>query len=465
MGLGKTLQAIGISCFYSKEWPILIAGPCSLHNNWKKELSTWIDIEWAKNLIDPNGSMTEYPDNIEPYITIIKSSDHLKKVIEEGEKQKSLIYIISYDLIAKNNENETPTANWLRKFSVVIGDESHMLKNDVSNRTQSIFPILKDSKRTILISGTASPSRPIELFTQMKALFSGIQKKASLSFKKTDFGSRYCDLKISFFTTADYRGNRLLTELNLLLSRSIMIRRLKRDVLSQLPPKKRFLTYLNLAEEDIGPQRLTFENFANRKGKKLQFDDLEVLQKYNLTAISKRRAVGNYARGMMRTGEKFIIFAHHRTIMDTIEEEIKSEIEEMAKKGGKKFEYVRIDGETPIEQRHEMSQQFRENDNIKVAILSISVAGVGLNFVPCSNVVFAELTWNSGTLLQAEDRAHRIGQNSTVNIHYLVARNTLDEYIWDLLGNKIDVVSETLNGERETEVEHHITKGSQVVSE
>lgn len=83
--------------------------------------------------------------------------------------------------------------------------------------------------------------------------------------------------------------------------------------------------------------------------------------------------------------------------------------------------------------------------------------------MPCSTVVFGELTWNSGFLAQAEDRAHRIGQKSTVNVHYLVARNTLDEYLWDLLGTKIDVVSETLDGEKEKEEEHHITKGSKEI--
>ncbi|KAG2387345.1 hypothetical protein C9374_001677 [Naegleria lovaniensis] len=463
MGLGKTLQALGIACYYTKDWPMLIVGPCSLHNNWKKELTTWIDMDWVKKTVGDTFNIQG--DSLEQYIAIVDSTQNLMKLIDETSVQpkKYLAFIISYDLISKNSTNDTKISEWLSKFSLIIGDESHMIKNDDSKRAKNILPLLKTSKRVILISGTASPSRPIELFTQMKALLSSQKGKATL-LKKTQFGERYCDLKSTYFTGADYRGSKRLSELHVLLSRSVMIRRLKRDVLSQLPPKRRFLTYLNLPEEDIGPHRLTFESFRKRKkGSILDPNDSEVLQKYNLTAVAKQRSIGLFARKYLRKGEKFLIFAHHRSVMNTIEEHIRDEIQDIKVREGKTYKFVRIDGETPIDQRQDISQQFREDPDVKVAILSIAVAGVGLNFVPCKTVVFGELTWNSGSLVQCEDRAHRIGQKSTVDIHYLIARNTLDEYIWELLSHKIDVVSETLNGEKELENEHHITRGSKEI--
>ena len=378
MGLGKTLQALGIASFYPKEWPMLIIGPCSLHNNWRRELNTWIDAEWLRKHMGKEFNFTG--DSLDPYICIVDSSQGLAKVIEETREnpKKYLVYIISYDLASKNAEDENSDAvKWLLDFSIIITDESHMLKNDGSKRTQNIIPLLRSAKRLVLISGTASPSRPIELFTQMKALLCGPKSKKTL-LKKTEFGYRYCDLKTNFFTGADYRGNRFLSELNLLLSRSIMIRRLKRDVLTQLPPKRRYLTYLSLPDEDIGPHRLTFENFNQRKGKNLRFDpnDIEILQKFNLTAIAKQKTVARYARYTFKKGEKFIIFAHHRSVMNAIEEEIKKEIEEVEKNEGKKLKFVRIDGETPVEQRHAISQEFREDPDVKVAILSIAVAGM-----------------------------------------------------------------------------------------
>lgn len=462
MGLGKTLQALGISCFYSKDWPILIVGPCSLHNNWKKELTTWIDMDWVKKTVGDTFNIQG--ESLEKYIAIVDSTQNLLKLIDETTVQpkKYLAFIISYDLISKNSSFDAKINEWLSKFSLIIGDESHMIKNDDSKRAKHILPLLKTSKRVILISGTASPSRPIELFTQMKALLSGQKGKATL-LKKTQFGERYCDLKSTYFTGADYRGSKRLSELHVLLSRSVMIRRLKRDVLSQLPPKRRFLTYLNLPEEDIGPHRLNFESFKKRKKGILDPNDSEVLQKYNLTAVAKQRTIGLFSRKYLRKGSKFLIFAHHRAVLDTIEEHIRDEIQLIQAEEGKTYKFVRIDGETPVDQRHDISQQFRDDPDVKVAILSIAVAGVGLNFVPCQTVVFGELTWNSGSLVQCEDRAHRIGQKSTVDIHYLIARNTLDEYIWELLSHKIDVVSETLNGEKELSEEHHITKGSKEI--
>jgi SWI/SNF-related matrix-associated actin-dependent regulator 1 of chromatin subfamily A len=89
---------------------------------------------------------------------------------------------------------------------------------------------------------------------------------------------------------------------------------------------------------------------------------------------------------------------------------------------------------------------FQTNPMCRVAVLSITAAGVGLTLTAASNVFFAELFYNPGALMQAEDRAHRIGQQDTVNVQYLVARNTIDEQLFRILNNKISVLGETLDG-------------------
>ncbi|PIO58140.1 hypothetical protein TELCIR_20430, partial [Teladorsagia circumcincta] len=83
-----------------------------------------------------------------------------------------------------------------------------------------------------------------------------------------------------------------------------------------------------------------------------------------------------------------------------------------------------------------------EDPDVEVAILSMTAAGVGITLTAASVVIFAELHWNPGTLLQAEDRAHRVGQKDSVFVQYLVARNTADDVIWPLIQQKLDVLGQ-----------------------
>uniref|UniRef100_A0A0A0L604 Helicase C-terminal domain-containing protein n=2 Tax=Cucumis sativus TaxID=3659 RepID=A0A0A0L604_CUCSA len=84
------------------------------------------------------------------------------------------------------------------------------------------------------------------------------------------------------------------------------------------------------------------------------------------------------------------------------------------------------------------------------AVLSIKAGGVGLTLTAASTVIFAELSWTPGDLIQAEDRAHRIGQVSSVNIHYLLANDTVDDIIWDVVQSKLENLGQMLDGEENT---------------
>merc|ERR1712039_478792 len=86
---------------------------------------------------------------------------------------------------------------------------------------------------------------------------------------------------------------------------------------------------------------------------------------------------------------------------------------------------------------------------VQVAILSLHAAGVGITLTAASMVIFAELDWTPGILEQAEDRAHRIGQEASVNIHYLLARGTIDDIIWQSIAQKVSVISELCDGHRD----------------
>ncbi|KAE8735641.1 Detected protein of confused Function [Hibiscus syriacus] len=116
----------------------------------------------------------------------------------------------------------------------------------------------------------------------------------------------------------------------------------------------------------------------------------------------------------------------------------------------KKVGCIRIDGTTPATARQALVNDFQEKDAIKAAVLSIKAGGVGLTLTAASTVIFAELSWTPGDLIQAEDRAHRIGQVSSVNIYYLLANDTVDDIIWDVVQHKLENLGQMLDGHENT---------------
>ncbi|XP_008581930.1 PREDICTED: SWI/SNF-related matrix-associated actin-dependent regulator of chromatin subfamily A-like protein 1 isoform X1 [Galeopterus variegatus] len=154
---------------------------------------------------------------------------------------------------------------------------------------------------------------------------------------------------------------------------------------------------------------------------------------FNRTAEAKIPSAIEYILDLLESGrEKFLVFAHHKMVLDAITKELER----------KHVQHIRIDGATSSADREDLCQQFQLSEGHTVAVLSITAANMGLTFSSADLVVFAELFWNPGVLIQAEDRVHRIGQTSSVSIHYLVARGTADDYLWPLIQEKIKVLGE-----------------------
>ncbi|TRY66199.1 hypothetical protein DNTS_028309 [Danionella cerebrum] len=286
----------------------------------------------------------------------------------KDQLRSGLINIISYDLLNKM-EKQTPSS----PFGVIIMDESHFLKNMKTARCRAALPLLKAAKRVILLSGTPAMSRPAELHTQIQALQWGW----------------------------DYSGSSNLPELKLLLEESLMLRRLKSEVLSQLPAKQRKVVTVTT-------------------------DGINSRTKAALNAAAKELAKGchnvstpyvEYISDMLECGrEKFLVFAHHKLVLDSITKELE-------------------------EKRQQRCERFQSSTGSCVAVLSITAANMGLTLHSADLVVFAELFWNPGVrregnpgvrdwsalfitgffqvLVQAEDRVHRIGQTSNKKMNIL----------------------------------------------
>lgn len=160
---------------------------------------------------------------------------------------------------------------------------------------------------------------------------------------------------------------------------------------------------------------------------------------YRNTGEAKVNSVIEFIETLNENGAKFLVFAHHQSVMNAIESYLQR----------KRVGYIRIDGKVTPHLRHEHVTSFQTDVNVRVALLSITAANVGLTLTAASTIVFAEMTWTPSIMHQAEDRAHRIGQKNSVNIYYMHGPGTLDDLIFKILQDKALVTSGITDGIRE----------------
>ena len=340
----------------------------------------------------------------------------------------------------------------------------HYLKSRTAKRTMCLTPILQRAKRVVLLTGTPILAKPMEIFPLLHILRPDKYK----GFK--EFGMRYCDPKILRLGLVDWSGSSNSRELNSILNK-LMIRRLKKDVLNQLPPKKRQKIEISTDSKIIKKLKMVMEKsskkFEQLLGTQIELDKLGIniddlktekekeeenkskdndkeedsilnrfSKAYSMTGQAKLPGVKDYVNYLVDNSCKFLIFAHHTEILDAIEEVIIND----------KIDYIRIDGKVPVDKRQDLVNKFQNEEDCLVAILSITACATGLTLTKASTVVFAELHFTPSIMIQAEDRAHRIGQESgCVNIHYLFGADTLDVLLFRKLNEKQNIVSTTLD--------------------
>ncbi|KRX63473.1 SWI/SNF-related matrix-associated actin-dependent regulator of chromatin subfamily A-like protein 1 [Trichinella sp. T9] len=292
MGLGKTVEALAVASYYRNEWPLLVVCPSSMKYTWVEEIENRLPFVKSNQIVVLNTGRDSLPN----------PSD-------------CSVLITSYDFMVNQSE-----ALIGRKFSVVILDESHNIKNFRTQRYKVATKLLKTAKRVILLSGTPALSKPSELFTQIDCI-------APRMFKNfVEFGQRYCNpkmIKLGSKTVYDYSGASNLEELQLILKETIMLRRTKDQVLSQLPPKIRKVVVLNKQLINLG-----LESLQSAKEKMDQsFGKHEYLLSYFAeTAQAKIQATIEYISELIESNQKFIIFAHHMIMLDAISEFLSSKV-------------------------------------------------------------------------------------------------------------------------------------------
>lgn len=424
MGLGKTIQAIGFINLNSSLEKILVICPASLKLNWKREMEKWLV-----------GSFSiEIANNIFP---------------------KAQIIITNYDIIGKHSKIIKET-DW----DLLICDESHYLKNPKAKRTQEILgygeipPIT--AKRKIFLTGTPILNRPIELHPLLRSL--------NVEFAKSwkHYVLRYCDGEQTKYGW-DVSGASNTEELGKKLRESIMVRREKFQVLTELPDKIHQLIpvpangaskiiarenkmWLEYQEENKALKeqisRMKKEGKSDSEEYKIEVDKLrsssmkafaEIAKLRHETAIAKIPVVLDCLLNSIEASKYMVVFAHHTDVIDGIVSSLKEN----------KIVTEKIDGSTSLEKRQQIVDDFQAG-KIQIVVGSIKACGVGLTLTQASHVVFAELDWTPATIQQAEDRCHRIGQKNSVLIQHIVFDGSIDAMIAKKLVYKEEIIESIL---------------------
>ena len=411
MGLGKTVQAIGYVQLHPELRPAIIVCPASLKENWKKELKIWTGDVSNVNII---------------------SGTKIKQLTNNKD-----ITIINYDIVRHWEKAIIKT-----KPEIIILDECHYIKTmqTKSQRSKAVINICKKTKHIIALSGTPIINRPSEFFNIIniidKTLFSS----------RMAYHKKHCDPKHNGFAWT-YNGASNIKKLNKTIS-GIMIRRLKKDVLKDLPDKTRTIIPLKIDNQNVyNTAKLDIIKWIKiNKGKDPaeRAKKIEALSKIeNLKQIvvaGKIKQCIKFIENFVESDQKLVIFTTHKKTLQELN------------KVFKKISVV-LDGSTPPKQRQKVVDSFQNDNHIKLFFGNIKAAGVGITLVAASNVCFVEFPWTPGELEQASDRCHRIGQKDNVNAYYLVAQNTIEEDIISLLSKKQKILNAVLEGKDVKEID------------
>jgi hypothetical protein len=415
MGLGKTVQAIGVVNASPEIQKVLVICPASLKLNWRNEMRRWLTRNFTIGVM---------PADMGAGVTIC-NYDILKKLPAE-------------------------VATW----DLVILDEAHYCKNPKAARTKLVKSIVRGAKRVLALTGTPILNKPIEMWPILQMVApeewdpaGNVKGKAvgpgeGAGFFR--FAKRYCNAhqeRVSRDKTVwVFDGASNLPELQEKLRTTCMVRRLKADVLKELPPKRRQVISIGNGchdEQTWGDIGDDYET-AYKRAKNIPFEEISKVR--HAQAISKIEAAVEHIREAVEASGKVVVFAHHKNV-----------IVELAD-GLADLGVVTLTGDMATEERQVSVERFQSDPTCHVFIGSIHAAGVGITLTAASHIIFVELDWTPANLTQAEDRCHRIGQTESVLVQHLVLDGSLDARMTQLIIEKQDIADMALDTETMVDV-------------
>jgi SNF2 family DNA or RNA helicase len=397
-GLGKTVEALA-ALEEDDAFPAVIICPASLKLNWQRETDHWL----------PHRS-----------VTVLSGTGVAP---DDGAD----ITILNYEIVHAHAGRLA-----LRKLKALVLDESHYVKNPRAKRTQAtrkLASVLPPDALRLALTGTPVMNHPEELIAQLRIIG-----------RLEDFGS---GAKFA----RRFQGAGAEERIHWHLRRRCFVRRLKSEVLPQLPAKRQVVVPVAL-DNDSEYRRAEADIIAWLREQPLELSELEA--KVAATLRAERLAQLNTLKRLAARGK---LAAALGWIVDFLESEerlvVFSGNRETQEKLLLRFpDALHIVGDDSIERREEAVQRFQDEDGPQLIVCATRVAGQGITLTQASNVVFLDLEWTPAMHDQAEDRLHRIGQHDAVTAWYLLAANTIDETIVELIERKRGIVGAVTDGRR-----------------
>lgn len=422
MGLGKTIQVITLILKYKEEQkeklPSIVIAPSSLTLNWKNEIQKFAP---TLETIVINGSLEQRKKkikDIKKYDLIITSYDLLKRDLELYEKE---------DIT----------------FKYAIADEAQYIKNSNTQNAKALKSIKAETRYAL--TGTPIENSLAELWSIFDYIMPGYL------FKYKKFKQLY---EVPIVKDNDMYSMKKLK----MLIEPFILRRTKKEVLTELPEKT--ITILNNEMEDE-QQKIYLSYLAKAKQEAMQEIEINGVEKSHIKILalltrlrqicchpslfledynqdsSKLKQCIEIIKDGIEAGHKILLFSGYTSMFDIIEKELLKE----------DINYYKLTGKTNVNERVELVEDFNQNENVKVFLISLKAGGTGLNLTGADMVIHYDPWWNISAENQATDRAYRIGQKNNVQVYKLITKNSIEEKIYELQEKKSKLIDNVLNTE------------------
>ncbi|XP_043829923.1 probable global transcription activator SNF2L1 isoform X4 [Dromiciops gliroides] len=472
MGLGKTLQTIAL-LGYLKHYrnipgPHMVLVPKSTLHNWMNEFKRWVPSLRAVCLIGDKDARarkghwqwsslhscqvfsTRRCSSSGPGVLNSSRAAFIRDVMMPGEWD---VCVTSYEMVIKE-KSVFKKFNW--RYLVI--DEAHRIKNEKSKLSE----IVREFKTTnrLLLTGTPLQNNLHELWALLNFLLPDVFNSADgskISQPLTAHGTlllllmRYCPEQAqdfdSWFDTKNCLGDQKLVERLHAVLKPFLLRRIKAEVEKSLPPKKEVKIYLGLSKMQrewytrILMKDIDILNSAGKMDKMRLLNILMQLRKccnhpylfdgaepgppyttdtHLVNNSGKMVALDKLLSKLKEQGSRVLIFSQMTRLLDILEDYCM----------WRGYEYCRLDGQTPHEEREEAIDTFNAPNSTKfIFMLSTRAGGLGINLATADVVILYDSDWNPQVDLQAMDRAHRIGQKKPVRVFRLITDNTVEDRI------------------------------------
>lgn len=439
MGLGKTVQILCVICSYLEE----NSNKDGVNSNQEQEENNQIKEKKKPTLVVcPSSLCLNWQNEIEKFTKSI-TSIVIHGTLEERKRQIANIQnyniaITSYELL-KRDIDEYKEHNY--QFKYVIADEAQYIKNNNTQNAKAIKNISAETR--FALTGT-----PIEnSLSELWSIFDFIMPGYLFGYRK------YKEL----YETPIVKENdeKAMLKLKKLIE-PFVLRRIKGEVLKELPDKmvtvlnsqmteeqeKIYLSYLSQAKTNA------IQEIKENGIEKSQIKILALLTRLRQICCHPSLFIDNYngdsgklsqcieiIKDGIQSGHKILLFSGYTTMFEIIEKELKKE----------GIEYLKLTGQTKVSDRMNLVDEFNNNPDKKLFLISLKAGGTGLNLIGADMVIHYDPWWNLSAENQATDRTYRIGQKRNVQVYKLITKNSIEEKIYDLQKRKEILIDSMLS--------------------